>query len=670
MASRGRCPLETFFASVGTEWDARLRIEGGQVDETTGRVHERRVVATEDIGEGEEVACVRCERGCLGVRSFRRRGSDGSDDTDDAVERAAKRIEALSGKRCNGSWIPALSFALMYERYEGAKSKWCPYISALPQVDAPRLSAARAGGGGADGSEGNASARPWPLGLLAGTESLCLMSSFELAASFEYKNVILPVIGEELSSTLARPSGGDAATQEPLSYDAYVRARGEVVSRAFDVGGEDKVALVPMLDLFNHRTTAAAMERAQRRRDDRRWENDRELKRQRAHDDDSETGAADGDADHNDVCCYQGEHLVFSEKRASDGERMMTLRTKARVRKGVEVFNSYGKLGNGTLLAHYGFTLDNACTEAEKRRSIAGGRKGGRILNVYDFVSLDVATVVGAVTVDGQCLDARRRVQWCSGEGVEWQSTPARPLLTPTYHEDGFRIRWKIAKKEEEEEGETDVVAEEDEDRNCEGFPDSVKNADAMDAHDDGDVGVHISRTLLLVLLVLQMSPKEFEWCQRRCRGGFVEGELQEDVVLKLAMRGRDSKVPEGSEDGLLTNKTCSMLESCLARREAQYMEGRSSQSADNDSLQSDIEELDKFDGLPVPPDGSDSARRLHCLRVRVGERRLLAGVRQLIARFRACHPDNGAAVDEHSNGRDMCGDDGANTVAAAWDLF
>lgn len=102
---------------------------------------------------------------------------------------------------------------------------------------------------------------------------------------------------------------GNLITSFPTFRD-YLDARSVVSSRAFLVTDAEGPGLVPIADLFNHRT---------------------------------------------------GGHHVAMRLLDGDGDGDATLVAvvSSRVEKGAEVFNTYGALGNATLLNSYGFTQEN-----------------------------------------------------------------------------------------------------------------------------------------------------------------------------------------------------------------------------------------------------------------------------------------------------------------------
>ena len=109
----------------------------------------------------------------------------------------------------------------------------------------------------------------------------------------------------------------DGASETFPTFREYLDARSVVSSRAFLVTDAEGPGLVPIADLFNHRTGGHHV--AMRLVD-----------------------GGDGDGD---FCRLNTQTLVAV--------------VSSRAEKGAEVFNTYGALGNATLLNSYGFTQEN-----------------------------------------------------------------------------------------------------------------------------------------------------------------------------------------------------------------------------------------------------------------------------------------------------------------------
>ena len=105
---------------------------------------------------------------------------------------------------------------------------------------------------------------------------------------------------------------GDLITSFPTFRD-YLDARSVVSSRAFLVTDAEGPGLVPIADLFNHRTGGH----------------------------------------------HVAMRLLDGDGASSTSDATLVAVVSSRVEKGAEVFNTYGALGNATLLNSYGFTQEN-----------------------------------------------------------------------------------------------------------------------------------------------------------------------------------------------------------------------------------------------------------------------------------------------------------------------
>ena len=107
----------------------------------------------------------------------------------------------------------------------------------------------------------------------------------------------------------------DGASETFPTFREYLDARSVVSSRAFLVTDAEGPGLVPIADLFNHRTGGH----------------------------------------------HVAMRLLDGEKNgaSSTSDATLVAVVSSRVEKGAEVFNTYGALGNATLLNSYGFTQEN-----------------------------------------------------------------------------------------------------------------------------------------------------------------------------------------------------------------------------------------------------------------------------------------------------------------------
>jgi SET domain-containing protein 6 len=191
-----------------------------------------------------------------------------------------------------------------------------------------------------------------------------------VAAKWEWEQYLEPVRGE------LGGGGGEVATTLGLSFDAYLAARSVVTSRAFAVDERHSNGFVPLADLFNHVTGSAHVQF-------------------------SDVGVLPRPS--------TPPHATFDEvnaaglgveaaERGDPSEWAEVVATRA-VGVGEEMFNSYGHLCNGALLASYGFTHD---------------------ANPADCVTLPAAALRAAVAVAGgvQGGALARQSRWCMQAGL------------------------------------------------------------------------------------------------------------------------------------------------------------------------------------------------------------------------------------------------------------
>ena len=159
--------------------------------------------------------------------------------------------------------------------------------------------------------------------FLAGTDVERALRCERAAAKNEWEQFVERRVREEVAlrdEELAASSAKIKRKKNRLTFEAYLDARSVVSSRAFHVTDEVGPGLVPIADLFNHRTGGN----------------------------------------------HVAMRLIDEEEKSSSGSsEKKKVATKlaatvvARVAKGEEVFNTYGLLGNASLLNSYGFTQEH-----------------------------------------------------------------------------------------------------------------------------------------------------------------------------------------------------------------------------------------------------------------------------------------------------------------------
>ncbi|XAR61438.1 [Ribulose-bisphosphate carboxylase]-lysine N-methyltransferase [Bertholletia excelsa] len=251
-----------------------------------------------------------------------------------------------------------LSVALMYEKSLGSQSPWFEYLHLCPQSECIPLL--------------------WTLeeidSLLLGTELHKVVKEDKALVYEDWEECILPLIA----------SAPLELNPDSFEVEQYFAAKSLLASRSFEIDDYHGFGMVPLADLFNHKTAA----------EDVHFtstpylvpESDDEVN---CRIDEDENASNSEDIYKCDR--YEGEQLIQdspSEKGSSDGNNysssaaeddpvVLEMIMVKDVRSGDEVFNTYGSLGNAALLHRYGFTEAN---------------------NPYDIVNIDLDLVI----------------QWCS----------------------------------------------------------------------------------------------------------------------------------------------------------------------------------------------------------------------------------------------------------------
>jgi len=149
--------------------------------------------------------------------------------------------------------------------------------------------------------------------FLSGTDVHRALRDERGAAREEWERHVKKILVEKDAFANAK-----SATDElEFSFESYLDARSVVSSRAFFVTEEQGPGLVPIADLFNHRTG--------------------------------------------------GHHVILrlvDDPRGADENKTLHAVVVASAKKGEEVFNTYGTLGNAVLLNSYGFTQRNNPADA------------------------------------------------------------------------------------------------------------------------------------------------------------------------------------------------------------------------------------------------------------------------------------------------------------------
>ncbi|CAN1787577.1 Ribosomal lysine N-methyltransferase 3 [Linum perenne] len=297
--------------SQGFQWSDAMEFVGSSEDE--GGVS---VKAVRDLNEGEVVATIP-KAACLTVKN----------------SEACDLIESAGLGGCLG-----LSVALMYERSLGESSPWAGYLQLLPESESVPLL--------------------WTLDeidrFLQGTElhkmaSLCICRQAvkeDKGLVFEdWEENILPLVQQ-------LPSNVDA---KDFEVDQYFAAKSLVSSRAFEIDDYHGHGMVPLADLFNHKTGAEDVHFTHSEYDDDEGDNSN------SSDLSDENGGEEEPSSDLESSSEEPSSIVESSSINGDHPTVLEMIMVKDVKRGAEIFNTYGLVGNAALLHRYGFTeLDNA----------------------------------------------------------------------------------------------------------------------------------------------------------------------------------------------------------------------------------------------------------------------------------------------------------------------
>ncbi|OUM70646.1 hypothetical protein PIROE2DRAFT_1176, partial [Piromyces sp. E2] len=244
-----------------------------------------------------------------------------------------------------------LAVALMYEIGIGEKSEWYGYIQSIPKKE--------------------------PLPMFWNDDSFRHLAGTELEKSAREDRELLESDFESVVLPLTE-SYPDVFTKEICTLDNFLNASSLVSSRAFQVDNYHGDAMVPLADIFNHKTGA---ENVHLETEGDLCEVCGKIEKLCRCDDDASTVDQDHDGhDHDHEHDKEGEteKEKGKEKELSPEEEqkiaeMIDIRIVRPCKKGDEVFNTYGEHANASLLNKYGFAELN---------------------NKYDVVSMDIKRIM------------------------------------------------------------------------------------------------------------------------------------------------------------------------------------------------------------------------------------------------------------------------------------
>ncbi|CAH8360366.1 unnamed protein product [Eruca vesicaria subsp. sativa] len=276
------------------------------------------VKASRDLKEGDVVANI-SKTACLTIKTSGAR-------------------EMIESAELDGSL--GLSVAIMYERGLGDKSPWSGYLQILPfQEDLPLV---------------------WPVeeldSLLSGTEIHKDVKRDHGLVYEDWEENIVP-----LTSSL--PENVDPGS---FGIKEYLAAKSLIASRSFEIDDYHGSGMVPLADLFNHKTGE----------EDVHFTAELPHSESESEADDTANKATDEDEPSSPDQSLEGENTdeEAKEEEENEGEEeeeedssmlqndvtSLEMIMVKNVPAGTEVYNTYGLIGNAALLHRYGFTeLDN-----------------------------------------------------------------------------------------------------------------------------------------------------------------------------------------------------------------------------------------------------------------------------------------------------------------------
>ncbi|KAG8380641.1 hypothetical protein BUALT_Bualt06G0036900 [Buddleja alternifolia] len=252
----------------------------------------------------------------------------------------------------------ALAVALMYEKSLGPQSKWFQYLQMLPPFEPIPLL--------------------WSLpeidSLLSGTEIHKTVKEDKALVYQDWKECIKPLLGSDSFELNA----------DFFTVDEYFAAKSLIASRSFQIDDYHGTGMVPLADLFNHKTAAEDVHFTSVSFSSES-DSDTEYGKRDADDENDEPRASDS---HSQTEGSGGSELELSSSSGT-GLKFMEMIIVKDVKAGAEVFNTYGYVGNAALLHRYGFTEPD---------------------NPFDILNIDLDMVVQWSLSLFSCRHCRRRL--------------------------------------------------------------------------------------------------------------------------------------------------------------------------------------------------------------------------------------------------------------------
>ncbi|OVA20950.1 SET domain [Macleaya cordata] len=231
-----------------------------------------------------------------------------------------------------------LAVALMYEKSLGEDSNWAGYLQLLPDRECV----------------------PWVWTLdevdelLSGTELHKTVKEDKTLIYEDWKENILPLLA----------SGSLDLDPKSFAVEQYFAARSLVASRSFEIDDYHGYGMVPLADLFNHKTGAENVHfTSSSPHSGSDNENDIEDIEDEFHDNSYDKPSIEdvhSGMNGSPTALVRNDYLngntVDYSSDSGDEPTALEMIVVKGVKAGDEVFNTYGTMGNAALLHRYGFT--------------------------------------------------------------------------------------------------------------------------------------------------------------------------------------------------------------------------------------------------------------------------------------------------------------------------
>ncbi|KAA8531278.1 hypothetical protein F0562_005987 [Nyssa sinensis] len=229
-----------------------------------------------------------------------------------------------------------LSAALMYEKSLGQHSAWFGYLQLLPERECIPL--------------------VWTLdqvdSLLSGTELHKIVKEDKALIYEDWEECILPLMA----------SAPLELNPDFFSVEHYFAAKSLIASRSFEIDDYHGFGMVPLADLFNHKTGAedvhfTSVSSQLVSENDAEGDDKNYVKDEDKNDDYYDTGDCEPLTQNSQSRkSYSGGSNLECSLTLGDDPTVLEMIIVKDVKVGAEVFNTYGSLGNAALLHRYGFT--------------------------------------------------------------------------------------------------------------------------------------------------------------------------------------------------------------------------------------------------------------------------------------------------------------------------